>query len=632
MNILIPIGGLGSRFLETGYTLPKPLINLLLKPIVFWLLDCLNLAPEDRVVIICNKRLRQYRFKELVNKTYKNVDVVYLDRDTRGAAETVLCGLPEIDLSKPVILLDGDTFYTVDILNLYRQSTNKNTVFSFKQQDSRAIYSYVRVSDGVIKQIAEKQPISDLANTGAYAFESGNVLKQYCEHAIDNFNETKQKELYTSTIISDMLNDQHIFNCIELNSEDFEVVGTPLQYKLFHNKNKSNKEYFNQFRICFDLDNTLVNHPDKPGDYSTVRPIEQNIQYARFLHDLGCTIIIYTARRMKTHNGNVGSIVADVGRVTIDTIEEYNIPCDELYFGKPYAHAYIDDLAYNAFDDYPSMLGLTDHHVKERDFNTVRAKNLQVFEKKSINPYKLQAEVFWYENIPSDVKCHTPRLLSCDTDTNSYLTEKIDGITFSELIVSQSLSESIFLKLIETIDQFHQHKPKKIDFDVYSLYKLKLKSRYETHDYTSHRNIQEIYDKLIQQFDIYQQTNRSIVGCIHGDPVFSNVLIDKDSVIKLVDPRGLTGDDRLCIYGDVMYDYAKILQSLCGYDEILLTGDRFLDNDALVRLLFQHIKKTYGEQYIKDIKTIKNSLLLTLIPLHNNNNCSKFYDLIEFDE
>jgi len=224
MNILIPIGGLGSRFLETGYTLPKPLINLLLKPIVFWLLDCLNLAPEDRVVIICNKRLRQYRFKELVNKTYKNVDVVYLDRDTRGAAETVLCGLPEIDLSKPVILLDGDTFYTVDILNLYRQSTNKNTVFSFKQQDSRAIYSYVRVSDGVIKQIAEKQPISDLANTGAYAFESGNVLKQYCEHAIDNFNETKQKELYTSTIISDMLNDQHIFNCIELNSEDFKLL------------------------------------------------------------------------------------------------------------------------------------------------------------------------------------------------------------------------------------------------------------------------------------------------------------------------------------------------------------------------------------------------------------------------
>ena len=143
MNIIIPIGGLGTRFIETGFILPKPLINLLLKPILFWLLDCLNLNPGDHVIIVCNKRLKQYRFRELINKTYKNITVLYLDNDTRGAAETVLYGLSVANLKKPTLLLDGDTFYNVDILKLYRDSENKNVVFSFRQQDSRPTHMYM---------------------------------------------------------------------------------------------------------------------------------------------------------------------------------------------------------------------------------------------------------------------------------------------------------------------------------------------------------------------------------------------------------------------------------------------------------------------------------------------------------
>ena len=53
---------------------------------------------------------------------------------------------------------------------------------------------------------------------------------------------------------------------------------------------------------------------------------------------------------------------------------------------------------------------------------------------------------------------------------------------------------------------------------------------------------------------------------IHGDPTFSNVLVDK-SIEKayLIDPRGYFGYSK--IYGDVDYDYAKLYYSLVGnYD------------------------------------------------------------------
>ena len=41
MIILIPLGGKGERFKKNGYKMPKALINVFGKPIIFWLLDSL---------------------------------------------------------------------------------------------------------------------------------------------------------------------------------------------------------------------------------------------------------------------------------------------------------------------------------------------------------------------------------------------------------------------------------------------------------------------------------------------------------------------------------------------------------------------------------------------------------------
>ena len=48
---------------------------------------------------------------------------------------------------------------------------------------------------------------------------------------------------------------------------------------------------------------------------------------------------------------------------------------------------------------------------------------------------------------------------------------------------------------------------------------------------------------------------------IHGDPVFSNVLLTDESTVKLIDMRGALGDV-LTTQGDVTYDLSKVYQSL----------------------------------------------------------------------
>ena len=55
MIVLIPIGGIGNRFKENGYTKPKALINVFGKSILSYLLENLNLDKIEYIVIPYNK-------------------------------------------------------------------------------------------------------------------------------------------------------------------------------------------------------------------------------------------------------------------------------------------------------------------------------------------------------------------------------------------------------------------------------------------------------------------------------------------------------------------------------------------------------------------------------------------------
>jgi hypothetical protein len=133
---------------------------------------------------------------------------------------------------------------------------------------------------------------------------------------------------------------------------------------------------------------------------------------------------------------------------------------------------------------------------------------------------------------------------------------------------------------------------------------------------------------LICYFKEYEEKKYGIHGMIHGDSVFSNCMIDENNNFKLIDMRGKL-NNTLTLYGDIFYDYAKIYQSLIGYDEILL--DKIVSNEyksKFIDIYFDFIKDHYGDLYIDRIKMICKSLLFTLIPLHDNEKCIFFYHLI----
>jgi capsule biosynthesis phosphatase len=102
--------------------------------------------------------------------------------------------------------------------------------------------------------------------------------------------------------------------------------------------------------VCFDLDHTLCcpgNAKDSYGKYAMAEPIPEMIAKLRLYKSRGCSIIIFTARRMLTHKGDVRKVVEDIGQITEDWLKKHDVPYDDLIFGKPYYDYIIDDKAVN---------------------------------------------------------------------------------------------------------------------------------------------------------------------------------------------------------------------------------------------------------------------------------------------
>jgi hypothetical protein len=184
MDIVIPLCGKGERFSNEGYTKPKPFISVCGKPILQHAIHRLRLQPEDTVWIFGRPSMEPL-FEAL--EWSPQVHWLSVAEETRGAAETLAFGLQELQSrclhrhedergERPLLILDGDAFYRIDVVGLFRSlAVSAVAVFSVTPDDP-PIFSYAWVDDeNHVRAIAEKNPISNWANTGAYYFPSRNL-------------------------------------------------------------------------------------------------------------------------------------------------------------------------------------------------------------------------------------------------------------------------------------------------------------------------------------------------------------------------------------------------------------------------------------------------------------------------
>jgi capsule biosynthesis phosphatase len=99
-------------------------------------------------------------------------------------------------------------------------------------------------------------------------------------------------------------------------------------------------------RIVIDLDGTICFLKEKGQSYADVLPRPGAIETMKELRAKGHYIIISTARNMATQEANLGKVLKNVGLITLQWLENHDVPYDEIYFGKPNGEIYIDDRAF----------------------------------------------------------------------------------------------------------------------------------------------------------------------------------------------------------------------------------------------------------------------------------------------
>lgn len=99
--------------------------------------------------------------------------------------------------------------------------------------------------------------------------------------------------------------------------------------------------------IVIDIDDTICipNHDEKDSykKYGEAEPIPHIVDAIRTAKRKGYKIVLLTARRMVTHNGDVNKIIEDIGEITTQWLDKHDVPYDEIQYGKPYGVWYVDD-------------------------------------------------------------------------------------------------------------------------------------------------------------------------------------------------------------------------------------------------------------------------------------------------
>jgi NDP-sugar pyrophosphorylase family protein len=206
LQVLMPMGGLGSRFADAGYTTPKPLIDVEGKAMFLRALDSFKAIDDiDYIFVIRKDHDEKYGLKQSILDLLPAAKISILDHDTGGAVETCLIAEPDIDDATPLIIADCDIYFESSrYFDIVKQNAVDGLLLTFNSDDPR--YSYVEVDDaGKVVRTAEKVVISNNALLGGYYFRSGELFKSVAHEFVDNGLPEGLKEFYASHLFNILL-------------------------------------------------------------------------------------------------------------------------------------------------------------------------------------------------------------------------------------------------------------------------------------------------------------------------------------------------------------------------------------------------------------------------------------------
>jgi len=199
MNIVFGMCGEGKRFKEIGVDVPKYLVPIYGAPMIYHSVTTLNI-PGKIHFIIKTSHLQKYKYLEKLLLSIGD-NIITCDRDTEGAAETLLLAKNHINLEEPFISVNCDQYMSWDsnpFVDCLSNNTDVSWIPTFKSKDAN--YSYLKTDgNGWVTDIKEKHIISENATAGIYHWCKAKYFFRDAEEMINNKNK-QNNEYYVAPV------------------------------------------------------------------------------------------------------------------------------------------------------------------------------------------------------------------------------------------------------------------------------------------------------------------------------------------------------------------------------------------------------------------------------------------------
>jgi NDP-sugar pyrophosphorylase family protein len=208
LNIVMPMAGLGSRFRQAGFSVPKPLIEVEGRPMYAWATESLPLDQCTRLIfILLASQPECPALQRDIEQRYARHHPIVLTVPelTAGQAITVLRAKEYIDIDEPLLIHNAYTAFETEpgwVGEAWRENLD-GALLVFESNEKRWSFSREN-SQGWVDQVREKEVISPWATTGTYWFRRGSDFARAAGLRLQS-GRREASEFYVGPLYNDLI-------------------------------------------------------------------------------------------------------------------------------------------------------------------------------------------------------------------------------------------------------------------------------------------------------------------------------------------------------------------------------------------------------------------------------------------
>ena len=177
MECIILAGGLGTRLRTVVDDMPKCMAPISNKPFLYYLLQWLNKYDASRVILSVGYLHEIIENWVADNKNLFNFEIDFaIENEPLGTGGAIRLAFEKINSDK-VVIINGDTFFDIDIDSFFKQHNQSNAILSIalKPMNKFDRYGNVLMNNNKITDFKEKVFCeSGLINGGIYVLNKDN--------------------------------------------------------------------------------------------------------------------------------------------------------------------------------------------------------------------------------------------------------------------------------------------------------------------------------------------------------------------------------------------------------------------------------------------------------------------------